>query len=96
MSHPQASYLAASPSPQAGENASARTFLSPSGRTWTAFVFPGGGVQAPSAVSGAALRFQSADLVLELTDFPTDWLALPDEALVELARRAQPPKPRTL
>lgn len=77
---------------------SQRTFVSPSGRQWTAalFVFPSTGTglagQPPSDVGGAVLRFTSGDLVLDAIDFPHDWATLPDAALVELVRRAQPPR----
>lgn len=70
--------------------APSRTFTSPSGRRWTVAL-----AVAP-AVSGAdlavVLRFTSGDLVLDVGDWPADWETLSDDALVELARKGQPPR----
>lgn len=74
-----------------------RTFTSPSGRRWVAEVIAGpassprvdDGARAPGV--GAVLRFRSDSLVLELHDWPAEWETLPDDALVALVRRAQPP-----
>ena len=102
MSHSHADHLTSTSSSLSGHDAT-RSFRSPSGRTWMAYLFPGGASagragadHAPSPAAGAVLRFRSGDLVLELLTFPAEWLQLPDDALVELARRAQPPKPRAL
>ena len=61
-----------------------RTFTSPSGRQWSADV-----VSLPASPS--VLRFRSESLVLELAEWPADWESLPEDALVALVRRAQPP-----
>jgi hypothetical protein len=76
-----------------GGGAAPRTFQSPSGRNWVVHVFPhdaAPGMRPEHPV----LRFRSGDLVLDLADYPAEWQELPDTALVELARRAQPPKLR--
>ena len=95
MSHSHADHPTSTSSSHPGHDAT-RSFRSPSGRAWMAYLFPGGAEPAPSRAAVAVLRFRSGDLVLELSAFPADWLQLPDEALIELARRAQPPKPRAL
>lgn len=79
-----------------------RSFTSPSGRRWVAQVVEPPTPSRLAAVDddsalragpppGALLRFQSDSLVLELHEWPADWEALPDEALVALVRQAQPP-----
>ena len=76
-----------------------RHFSSPSGRQWSAQLtaLPAAGTVAsdahgaPATPGRALLRFQSESLVLELRDWPADWESLPDDALVALVRRAQPP-----
>ena len=92
MSHSPANHSTSTSAPHPEHDAT-RSFRSPSGRAWMAYLFPGG---ASAGRAGAVLRFRSGDLVLEVAAFPADWLQLPDDALVELARRAQPPKPRAL
>ncbi|MEX2153296.1 MAG: hypothetical protein WD825_08145 [Gemmatimonadaceae bacterium] len=37
------------------------------------------------------LRFCSDDVTLDLADWPDDWVTLPDDALIELLRRASIP-----
>ena len=74
-----------------------RMFRGPTGRVWTAQLFT---LPAPAGVpddewrlrARTMLRFSSADVVLDLVDWPDDWSQLPDEALVELVRRANPPR----
>lgn len=71
-----------------------RTFSSPNGRTWTVEVvcLPAAGAHSLHSPEREVLRFRSGPLVLDLSDVPDAWEALPDESLVELARRAQPPR----
>ena len=101
MSRLQAKQSTGTPAPPHEHDPTTRAFQSPSGRTWMAYLYPGstsagrpGEEHAASPPAGAVLRFRSGDLVLELLEFPAEWLELPDEALIELARRAQPPRPR--
>ena len=70
---------------------SQRTFRSPSGRAWTASLveLPR---MTPADPARAVLRFASGDLALDLEDWPQDWAALTDGALVQLVRRANPPR----
>ena len=75
-----------------------RRFRGPSGRAWTATLYdypepegagPGNGSHRPKTV----LRFSSDDdVMLELAEWPRDWLELGDDQLVQLARRANPPR----
>src|SRR4051812_5959091 len=71
-----------------------RNFSSPNGRTWTVEVvrLPMTGAHSLPSPEREVLRFRSGPLVLDLPDVPDAWEALPDESLVELARRAQPPR----
>lgn len=64
-----------------------RTFTSQSGRRWTA------SLAAAPVRSGTAvvLRFVSDGLLVDLERWPADWETFPDDDLVLLLRRAQPP-----
>ena len=72
-------------------------FQGPTGRAWTAHLFT---YPAPSGEpddhwrerARTVLRFTAAEVVLELAHWPDDWLQLPDDALVQLVRRANPPR----
>lgn len=78
-----------------------RAFRGPSGRAWSAqvFHFP---ASSPSSAPGAALRtrartsavlrFTSGEVVLDLEEWPEDWMQLTDEELVALVRQANPPR----
>lgn len=70
--------------------ATTRTFTSPSGRRWTATI------AFARVLDGRALapvlRFTSEALVLDLDDWPRDWAQSSDDALVDLVRKAQPPR----
>jgi hypothetical protein len=79
----------------AGGGAAPRTFRSPSGRDWAVYIFPDDAA-AGMAREHTVLRFRSGELVLDLPDYPAEWQELPDAALVELARRAQPPRLRAI
>jgi hypothetical protein len=81
---------------------SMRLLHTPSGRLWTASLFyiPAAFVAGDHAERGTAdraehgaacpavLRFESQDLVLDLFDWPDDWMLLPDDELRALVRRA--------
>lgn len=74
-----------------------RRFRGSTGRVWTAQLYsnPGAGEEAPSSAQWRArtvLRFTSDDIVLELADWPENWLEVSDEELAALARRANPPR----
>jgi hypothetical protein len=72
-----------------------RILNTPSGRLWTASLFyiPAAFAIGDHAERGAAcpavLRFESQDLVLDLVDWPDDWMLLSDDDLRALLRRAQ-------
>ena len=74
-----------------------RTFRSPSGRDWTVEVYelPAGvcvrSTSGADLATKAILRFQSADVTLDLCTIPERWESLPDEELVNLLRSASPP-----
>lgn len=67
-----------------------RTFISPSGRAWTATT-----IELPRMLPTEPvqhiLRFTSGDLALDLEHWPADWSTLGDDALVHLVRQARPP-----
>lgn len=76
-----------------------RTFAGPGGRTWTAqlFTFPRARATAdharPDAVDAeTVLRFTAGELVLDLAEWPSDWVEWPEEQLLALVRRANPPR----
>ena len=50
------------------------------------------GTLRTSVRATAVLRFTSGDVVLDLEEWPADWMQLTNEQLVELARRANPPR----
>lgn len=64
-----------------------RQFRGTSGRVWSAHLF-----ELPAGARAAVLRFETEGLTLELRDYPPDWFSLTDDALVDLARRANPPR----
>jgi hypothetical protein len=80
-----------------------RLLNTPSGRLWTASLFyiPAAFVASDHAECGTAvraehgaacpavLRFESQDLVLDLFDWPDDWMLLSDDELGALVRRAK-------
>ena len=74
-----------------------RTFRSPSGRDWTVEVYelPAGvcvrSTSGADLATKAILRFQSADVTLDLCSIPERWESLSDEELVTLLRSASPP-----
>jgi hypothetical protein len=70
---------------------SKRTFTSPSGRAWTASLVDLPRMTTTEPVQ-AVLRFASGDLALDLDDWPADWVALPEPALIQLVRQAKPPR----
>lgn len=65
-----------------------RTFISPSGRQWTATLAAASGTRGPAVV----LRFTSSDVVFDLEQWPADWGTFSDEDLVLLLRAAKPPR----
>ena len=71
-------------------SATTRTFTSPSGGRWTATI------AFARVLDGRALapvlRFISEALVLDLDEWPPDWAESSDDVLVELVRKAQPPR----
>ena len=71
-----------------------RNFVGPSGRHWSVELYHPGSdrVSVRESLPPAILRFTSEDVVLELQDYPSDWLALPEDQLVTLARKANPPR----
>jgi len=80
----------------ADERGHTRTFMSPSGRQWTAEVYElprGVGVRTPQATIPvkAVLRFSSRDLTLDLHSFPADWKDRTDDHLIGLLRQSSPP-----
>jgi hypothetical protein len=62
-----------------------RTFKYPGGRYWTVGV-----VFNPEGGGPPALRFASGMRTIDLRAWPKDWADRPDEALVEMLRRAAP------
>jgi hypothetical protein len=73
-----------------------REFYSPGGRRWAATLFyvpsgPRGLFVFPVLASTSVLRFKSDDITLDLADWPDDWTALPDAALVSLLQSARIP-----
>ena len=88
-------------SPPRTESASAqspkRIFRSPSGRDWTVEVYelPAGvcvrSTSGADLATKAVLRFQSADVTLDLCTVPQHWESLTDDELITLLRSASPP-----
>jgi hypothetical protein len=81
--------------PNDSQSKSMRLLHTPSGRRWTAALFyiPAAFATAEhgerAAACPAVLRFESHDLVLDLFDWPDDWMLLSDNELGALLRRAQ-------
>lgn len=65
--------------------AAVRTFRYPGGRVWTASVTP-----HPTAPGQRVLRFSAGARVIDVTEWPSDWAELPDEALIALLQEAAP------
>lgn len=65
-----------------------RTFRYPGGRIWVAGV-----IQHPEGGGPAVLRFAAGSRNIDLEDWPKDWVDYPDDALVQLLRRAAPRDP---
>ena len=65
-----------------------RTFRYPGGRIWVAGV-----IQHPEDGRSPVLRFAAGSRSIDLEDWPKDWVDYPDDALVELLRRAAPREP---
>jgi hypothetical protein len=69
-----------------------RTFLGPGGRQWMATVVALG----TGAETRRVLRFTANDgAVLDLANWPDDWYGFTTNQLVELGRRAEPPRTGT-
>ena len=74
-----------------------RLFRGPGGRTWTAQLldFPATGTglagHLPADRTGLVLRFSAGDAVLDLAEWPDDWMQWPDEKLVLLVQRGTAP-----
>jgi hypothetical protein len=62
-----------------------RTFRYPGGQNWTAAITPHSDT-APHPV----LRFSAGSRAIDLERYPRDWPDLPDDALIDLLRRASP------
>jgi hypothetical protein len=65
-----------------------RTFRYPGGRIWVAGV-----IQHPEDGTVPVLRFAAGSRTIDLRDWPKDWVDYPDDALVQLLRRAAPRAP---
>lgn len=65
-----------------------RTFRYPGGRIWVAGV-----IQHPEDGGLPVLRFAAGSRIIDLHDWPKDWVDYHDEELVKLLRRASPRTP---
>jgi hypothetical protein len=70
-----------------------RTFRSPTGREWLAEVYALPPTVDVQSIPGSqqVLRFTSADITLDLADFPKNWNELGIDGLVWLLRMANAP-----
>jgi hypothetical protein len=65
--------------------AAVRTFRYPGGRVWTVSITP-----HPTVNGKRVLRFSAGARVIDIGEWPDDWVELPDEALMAILRQAAP------
>jgi len=65
--------------------AAVRTFRYPGGRVWTVSLTPN-----PTQPNQRVLRFSAGARVIDVADWPRDWAAQPDQALIDILRHAAP------